>query len=239
MIPALIIPAVSRFDMLEENLAAIDHPVRRLVIIDNSLTGYTYAPPEGSPIERVDIMRPVLGIGVTGGFNAGVMQTPEAEWWLLSSTDIGYGPGDLANIAALMDESPDPAVVTGTRNDQRLLRGAYMALNRGCVEAIGLYDEWAFYPCYFEDDDWIRRCELGGVDWLEYDGGISHDRSITIRSDPQAAARNQATFPANQRRYVEKWGGTPGAETFDTPYGLGVPLSYTKPDPLGRLERLW
>ena len=102
MIPALIIPAVSRFDMLEANLAAIDHPVARLVIIENSLTGYTYTPPEGSLIQRVDHIRPILGIGVTGGFNAGVMQTPEAPWWLLSSTDIGYGPGDLANIATLI-----------------------------------------------------------------------------------------------------------------------------------------
>lgn len=239
MIPALIIPAVSRFDMLEANLAAIDYPVARLVIIENSLTGYTYTPPADSPIQRVDHIRPILGIGVTGGFNAGVMQTPEAPWWLLSSTDIGYGPGDLEAIATLMDEDPAAAVVTGTRDDDRLLRGAYMALNRACVDAIGLYDEWAFYPCYFEDDDWIRRCELGDVEWLEYDGRITHDRSITIRSDPKAAARNAQTFPEGRRRYVEKWGGEPGRETFDTPYGLPVPLSFTKPDMLGRLERVW
>lgn len=239
MIPVLIIPAVSRFDMLEENLAAIDAPVGRLVIIDNSLTGYTYQPAADFPFGSVEHIRPILGIGVTGGFNAGVMQTPEAPWWLLSSTDIGYGPGDLDNIAALMDEDPSAAVVTGTRDDQRLLRGAYMALNRGCVEAIGLYDEWAFYPCYFEDDDWIRRCELGDVAWLEYDGNITHDRSITIRSDPKAAERNNRTFPENARRYAEKWGGMPGRETFDTPYGLPVPLSFTKPDPLGRAERVW
>lgn len=239
MIPALVIPAVSRFDMLEANLAAIDYPVARLVIIENSLTGYTYTPPEGSPIQRVDHIRPILGIGVTGGFNAGVMQTPEAPWWLLSSTDIGYGPGDLEAIATLMDEDDAAAVVTGTRDDERLLRGAYMAINRACVDAIGLYDEWAFWPCYFEDDDWIRRCELGDVDWIEYDGRIAHDRSITIRSDPVAAARNAQTFPECRRRYVEKWGGEPGRETFDSPYGLAVPLSYTKPDMLGRLERVW
>lgn len=239
MIPVLIIPAVSRFDMLEDNLSRVDEPVGRLVIVENSLTGYTYQPAADSPFGRVEHIRPILGIGVTGGFNAGVMQTPEAPWWLLSSTDIGYGPGDLANIAALMDEDPAPAVVTGTRDDERLLRGAYMALNRGCVDAIGLYDEWAFYPCYYEDDDWIRRCELGDVAWLDYDGRISHDRSITIRSDPVAAARNARTFPDNARRYAEKWGGMPGAETFDTPYGLPVPLSFTRPDVAGRAERIW
>lgn len=240
MIPAVVIPAVSRFDMLEANLARFDHPVARLVVIDNSLAGYKYTPPEGSPIARVDILRPVMGIGVTGGFNAGIMQTPEAAWWLLSSTDIAYGPGDLARIAEEMEAADDyPTVVTGSRNDERLLRGAYMAVNRACVETVGLYDEWAFWPLYYEDDDYVRRCELGEVDWIEYDGRIGHDRSITIRSDARAAANNQRTFPECARRYAEKWGGMPGQETFRTPYGLPVPLSYCKVDMAGRAARVW
>ena len=240
MIPVIVIPAISRFDMLEANLARIDHPVGRVVIVDNSLSGYTWTPPEGSPIERVDIIRPILGIGVTGGFNAGVMQTPEAAWWVFSSTDIAYGPGDLAAIEELITEYPDvPTVVTGSRDDERLLRGAYMAVNRATVEAVGLYDEWAFWPLYYEDDDYVRRCELGGVDWIEYDGGIGHDRSITIRSDQNAASNNRRTFPECARRYAEKWGGMPGQETFDTPYGLPVPLSYCKVDLAGRAERIW
>lgn len=239
MIPAVVIPAVSRFDMLEANLARFDHPVARLVIIDNSLSGYTYSPPDGSPFARVDHIRPILGIGVTGGFNAGIMQTPDAAWWLLSSTDIAYGPGDLARIAELMDEDDYPTVVTGTRNDVRLLRGAYMAVNRACIETVGLYDEWAFWPLYYEDDDYVRRCELADVDWLEYDGSIGHDRSITIRSDERAAANNRRTFPDCARRYAEKWGGMPGQETFTTPYGLPVPLSYCKVDMAGRAARVW
>jgi len=239
MIPVVIVPAISRFDALEANLANFDHPVERLVIIDNSLSGYTYTPPAGSPIQAVQHIRPVLGLGVTGGFNAGIMQTPEAPWWLLTSTDIGYGSGDLERIAELMDDDDYPTVVTGTRNDQRLLRGAYMAVNRACVEAVGLYDEWAFWPLYFEDDDYVRRCELADVDWLEYDGHIAHDRSITIRSDDKAAANNARTFPDCRRRYVEKWGGLPGQETFDTPYGLPVPLSYCRVDLAGRAERIW
>lgn len=239
MIPVVIVPAISRFDALESNLAAFDHPVERLVIIDNSLSGYTYTPPAGSPIQAVHHIRPVLGLGVTGGFNAGIMQTPEAPWWLLTSTDIGYGPGDLERIAELMDEDAYPTVVTGSRNDQRLLRGAYMAVNRACVEAVGLYDEWAFWPLYFEDDDYVRRCELADVDWLEYDGHIAHDRSITIRSDDRAASNNARTFPDCRQRYAEKWGGLPGQETYDTPYGLPVPLSYCKVDLAGRAERIW
>jgi GT2 family glycosyltransferase len=239
MIPAVIIPAISRFEILEANLARFDEPVSRLVIVDNSLTGYTYRPPADSPFARVDHIRPILGIGVTGGFNAGIMQTPDAAWWLLSSVDIAYGPGDLGEIAELMDADPAPAVVTGSRDDERLLRGAYMAVNRAAVELVGLYDEWAFWPLYFEDDDFVRRCELGGVEWIEYDGQIAHDRSLTIRSSVGMARDNERTYPECLRRYVEKWGGAPGRERFQTPYDLPVPLSFTRPDLAGRASRVW
>lgn len=239
MIPVVVIPAISRFDAMEANLAAFDHPVERLVIVDNSLSGYTYSPPEASLIERVEHIRPILGLGSSGGWDAGVYQTPDAPWWLLTSTDIGYGPGDLDAIYALMEEATGPALVTGSRNDERLLRSAYLAVNRELVETVGLYDEWAFYPCYYEDDDLQYRCELAGVEWLEWDGNIRHDRSITIRSDPRMAAGNARSFPENRRRYVEKWGGPPGSERFTTPYDLPVPLSYMKVDLAGRAARVW
>jgi GT2 family glycosyltransferase len=240
MIPAVVIPALSNFDMLEANLATFDAQVERLVIIDNSQTGYEYQPPQGSCVESVSVIRPILNVGVTGGFNDGICQTPGASWWLLSSVDIGYGPGDLANIAKLIASAGAlPAVVTGSRNDDRLLRGAYMAVNQACIRAVGLYDEWAFFPCYFEDDDYVRRCELGGVRWIEYDGTIKHDRSITIRTDAHAEARNRETYPDNLRRYIEKWGGQPRQERFMTPYDMPVPLSYTRVDLPGRAARHW
>ena len=241
VIPAVVIPAINRFDSLEANLGAFDHPMARLVIIDNSLTGYTYAPPAGSPFKLIEHLRPILPLGVTGGFNAGISQTPEAEWWLRAlQRTSAMAPGDLSEIERLISNIEGPAVVTGSRDDMRLLRSAYMAVNRACIETVGLYDEWAFFPCYFEDDDYVRRCELAGVQWLVHDGAISHDRSVTIRSDERMAQRNSETFPDNLRRYVAKWGGAPGREQFKTPYDIpNCPLSFMQPDPAGRAKRAW
>ena len=238
MIPVVLVPVLNSFDSLERNLADFDHPVERLVIIDNSLTGYTYRPPADSPFERVEHIRPILGLGPGGGSNAAISQTPEAPWWLGTATDIHFGPGDLAHIAEVMTGRTVPTFMSGSQSN-RQLRAAYGAMNRQCVDAIGLFDDWAFYPAYFEDDDYQWRCRLGGVQWLEYEGTITHDRSITIRSDPHMAERNQETFPKNARRYIEKWGGLPGGEQYRTPYNLPVPLSYTRPDLAGRAERIW
>jgi GT2 family glycosyltransferase len=229
MIPVLIIPVIRDFDLLEQLLAAIDEPIERLVIVDNSLSGYVAPHPSAVHI------RPILGLGYPGGINAGIAQTPDAPWWMWANADLLFGPGDLAAIAGRFEGVETPRMVTGSH---RGLRNAYGAMNRAAVETVGLFDEWAFYPIYFDDDDMEHRCRLGGVEWVTYDGSIRHAGSATIR-DPVFGAANSRTFPLNYRHYLKKWGGGPGAEVFRTPYNLPVPLSYTRPDPAARAARRW
>jgi GT2 family glycosyltransferase len=237
VIPVLICPVVSRYDLLERMIASIDSPVDRLIVVDNGLTGYTL-PTRNPYVERVDYIRPILGLGYPGGINAGILQTPDARWWMWASNDLVFGPGDLAHVASLVESARSPRFVTGDLNDDRLLRNAYAAMNAATVDAVGLFDEWAFYPIYFDDNDYFRRCELGGIEWVEYNGSISHDRSSTIK-DPHLAEQNSRTFQMNRDRYVAKWGGLPGHECYSRPYDLPVPLSYTAPDIAGRAVRTW
>lgn len=235
MIPVLICPVVSRPDQLETMLASIDEPVGRLVVIDMTPDGI-------EPLcarRGAERLRPLVSPGLAGAINLGIGQTPEAPWWMFSSSDLVYGPGDLAEIVALIEMDPDPCFVTGDRADDRLLRNAYGAVNVAAIEAVGLLDEWTFYPLYFDDDDWERRCRLGGVEWVEYNGSILHERSSTIASDASAQADNARTFPVNLARYVDKWGGPPGAERYATPWDTGAPLAFTRPDPAGRAARAW
>lgn len=220
MIPVLIIPVI-RPDEATRTLASIDVPVGRLVVVD-------VTPKRDADYPGALHIRPLVSLGIAGAINAGISQTPDAPWWMFT-TDLVYGPGDLAEIAALMELDEGPAFVTGDRNDDRLLRNAYGAVNRAAISAVGLLDEWTFSPLYFDDDDWERRCRLGGVEWVEYNGEIGHDRSSTIR-DPRAAEANALTFGWNAERYLAKWGGPPGAEQFQTPWNLPVPLSFTPPD---------
>lgn len=230
MIPVLICPVIGDFDLVEEMLASIDHPVGRVVIVDNSLTGW-----RSRSGLTVDYIRPITGLGYPGGINAGIAQTPEAPWWAFCNADIAFGPGDLAAIADRIEAAAAPRVVTGT---DRRLRFAYGAVNAACVERVGLMDEWSFYPIYFDDDDYQRRCVLAGVDWVGFDGSIRHLGSRSL-ADPGRAAANGRTYPMNHAAYVAKWGGPPGRETFATPWGLSVPLSFVRPDPAGRARRLW
>jgi GT2 family glycosyltransferase len=201
------------------------------VIVDNAQTGRR--------LGNHSYLRPIANLGFAGSINAAIGQTPEAPWWMWAGDDITFGTGDLANIATLITDARGPRVVTGDREDERLLRFAYAALNREAIDAVGLLDEWTFYPAYFDDDDYEYRCRQGGVEWVTYNGQIAHERSATINSSPALAAENLRTFPENAERYRAKWGGPPGSETFSRPWGRPVPLSYALVDIAGRASRRW
>lgn len=240
MIPVLICPVISRPDLLKRMLRSVTVPVGRLVIVDNTPGHDLHVGRRG-----VHYIRPMLGLGYSGGINAGISQTPDAAWWLVVSNDIAFGSGDLKSIVAQMTAATGPAVVTGSSTrDSRLLRWAYVAINAAAIETVGLMDEWNFWPIYFDDVDMERRCKLGGVEWIEYDGNILHgdtgwEGSSTIKSDDRYRNANSLTWTENYQRYIAKWGGPPGGETFTTPFGLSVPLSFTTPDLPGRARRIW
>jgi GT2 family glycosyltransferase len=202
----------------------------RVIVVDNGQIGMR---------GDFEVIRPIINLGFGGAINAAIAQTPEADWWMWAGIDLTFGPGDLTNISSLITDARGPRVVTGDRSDERMLRFAYAALNRECIEAVGLLDEWTFYPAYFDDDDYEYRCRQGGVEWVTYNGQIEHDRSATIRSDAALANANATTFPMNHQRYIAKWGGPPGSEVYARPWNMPVPLSYAPVDIAGRARRLW
>jgi len=89
-------------------------------------------------------------------------------------------------------------------------------LTKYCFYRVGEFDE-AFYPAYYEDNDYAYRYSL-----------LYHTSpKRTVLLEPQFA-RNSASiasnprlndrFAANRQRYIEKWGGLPGHERYTTPF---------------------
>jgi hypothetical protein len=230
MIPALIVPYISRPDLLRRLFDSGDGIEQALVINQSNCTVMPELPVYAKEIRCNQV-------GYAGAVNMGIGQTPRCPWWLIASVDVTFAPYDLAWIAERLDTATGPLLVTGDRSDDRLLRFAYFALNTECIDVVGLLDEWTFFPAYFEDDDYERRCHLGGVEWVTYNGSITHERSVTI-ADSTYAEKNGGTFLANRQAYVKKWGGLPGSETFVSPWGEGC-LSLTHPSLRGRAGRLW
>lgn len=98
-------------------------------------------------------------------------------------------------------------------------------------QEVGPFDE-DFYPAYYEDTDYRRRLNLCGVsisDWaVEPFTVVSVGRTRSVREithgkeKPCWSGDKLAWFHDRieecKQRYVAKWGGMPGRETFATPF---------------------
>lgn len=83
------------------------------------------------------------------------------------------------------------------------------------LSKVGLFDQ-NFIPAYFEDNDYHYRINLLGLKALRttaapyfHHGSKTQSIETTITS---------SKFEANREYYISKWGGSPGQETFLTPY---------------------
>ncbi|HZL94489.1 MAG TPA: hypothetical protein VFB99_12615, partial [Vicinamibacterales bacterium] len=149
-----------------------------------------------------------------------------------------FEPGMLAELAARIEAADGPLVLHH--------EWTVFAMNRAVVQAIGLFDVHSFYPIYYDDLDYSRRCRLAGIPliddrvWvLEGDIGQTNVASQTIRSDAKLSRANDRTWKLNHAAYVAKWGGPAGQERFTTPWDSGMPLWVTRPDMDGRADRVW
>lgn len=223
MIPVLAVPILNRPDLLIAMLASVDEPVRRVYVIDNG-----DCVPEGLASH---ICRPGANLGVAASWNLAIRANITAPWWLMVNADVVFAPGDLAQVAAAM-EQPGPRIVT-------LLAFAAFAFNAEVIDAVGWFDE-DFGPMYFEDSDWCRRASLLGIPAISIGGASVHAHETTISSNPDYHAANRRTEYINREHYLGKWGGLAGAETYATPWNNGGDLR-TWPQPsVARLrEQQW
>ncbi len=194
MIPALIVPVLTRPELLYRMLESIDYPVGDVLVIDN---GHCVDPDLGHPlVERLHVLRMPSNLGVPVSWNLGIKATPFAAFWLIAGFDVTFPPGALARFAR---ESNPGAVTLADCGPP----WACFTIGDAVVRQVGLFDE-GFVPAYHEDLDFSRRCHAAGVPVIQSDIHVDHDNSSTLRSDPRYDALNAVTFPANQAYYNAK-----------------------------------
>jgi GT2 family glycosyltransferase len=85
-------------------------------------------------------------------------------------------------------------------------------------EGIGHFPE-CYWPAYYEDNETHHLARCKGYDAAIFSTGIPyyHIGSQTIKANPELAVINARQFEKNKALYVQRWGGLPGHERFDTP----------------------
>lgn len=193
MIPAMIVPILTRPELLHRLLSSIDYPVRHLVIIDNG--GVL---PLGQQVvenvQRTSVIHMPANLGVSGSWNLGFKAAPLAPWWLVVNSDAHFPAGSLARF----DNEASRGALT-------LSGGApewcAFALGDEALERVGLFDEM-LHPAYWEDDDWLRRADAAGVPVVHSGIPVHHDNSSTLAAGYQR--HNEVSYPANAAYYADK-----------------------------------
>lgn len=91
-------------------------------------------------------------------------------------------------------------------------------LKKETIDAVGYFDS-KFYPAYFEDNDYHYRLKLAGLRGIKTNQALYfHYGSRTAKADLEIKKKTNLGYSANRDYFIQKWGGPPGQERFETPF---------------------
>lgn len=209
----LVVPTLTNFTGLAELFASVDRPVLPFVI----------------PNWREKN-------SVAASWNKGIAAAEAAGCDVIHviNDDVILSPGCLEAMGRKILLDGHAVLVSGFETpaedhlERKLCHGstfACFAIGRGFLELTnGGFDE-GFSPAYFEDDDMRYRLKLlaqkkGYPNTFRVPGAtFRHRTSSTQNHDPEKPVVSPERFRENNAYFTLKWGGPPGQERHQTPFG--------------------
>jgi len=193
VIPVIGFAVLNKFDLADRLLASIDYPVIDLVIVNNS-GKKSWTPKKPDSVKNLWHIEVPYGLGANGAWNLIIKATPHASYWVLPNDDSWFDPGALEQIDTNVDTNAFNFVKVSPK-------WSCVVPGEGAVIKAGLWDE-AYYPIYYDDNDYERRMIHHGVEFNEIDAIVHHDNSSTLRSGYQE--KNNYTYGRNQNTFIKK-----------------------------------
>lgn len=197
MLENLTVPVLNRYDLLDRMIASIDFPVKHLLIIDNGASAVLEDIQIDVPdcVQHTTYLPMPANLGVAASWNLGIKSFPYDDRWFFASNDVEFEPGALEK---LCEARTDEITLCEYFPFWQAFSVGYEAVRR-----LGLFDE-AFFPAYFEDNDFNTRANHHGVAIRKLPIEVLHENSATMHSDPVFAQKNGATFTRNEAHYRDK-----------------------------------
>lgn len=198
------IPTINRCDLLNPALVTYVErfPNTRIHVWDNGIMQNIFQHP------NVIIHRSEKNIGVAGAWNKLCnLIYREAGYAVILNDDV---------VLKSREEDVVEFMSRGEFNFVLCCGFSSFAISKNTFSSVGDFDE-KFYPAYFEDNDYLRRLfvsttEVVHSEVLAFD---EIERSGSIKKNPAL----NVLFEENRKYYIEKWGGSPNYETYETPFG--------------------
>jgi len=193
MIPAIVVPILNRYDLLERLLVSIDYPVGYFLLIDNNPKSDFVLMTNEHVKEQYHLRMP-SNLGVPTSWNLGIKSLPYCDYWLIVNNDAYFPKGSLQMFAE------------NSSSGRLLLSGGQppwcaFSIGADIVKIVGLFDE-GIYPAYYEDNDYMRRMNFHNFPIHQSNIPVNHDNSSTISSG--YSEQNSRTFSNNMLYYDNK-----------------------------------
>lgn len=203
------IPFVNRVDLLQRAVASVSDVHGQVAIIDNSKEGL-----EGKHGDPHIIRQSVpMTFSQTQNFMLAMTRRLGANICVFMHSDAEAGHGVIMQLISLARK------YTAEGRKWGVIFTAYDALaafNVEAFEAIGGWDE--AFEWYGGDQDSYRRIGLAGYELIDSNLPVKHEPSQTLKADPEIGRKVDEGFAGRCEYYRQKWGGSPGNETFTKPF---------------------
>jgi GT2 family glycosyltransferase len=188
----MIVPTLTRHDLLDRMLRSVDCHVGHLVVIDNSGRGIVGGT---GPWERMTVLPMPANLGVAASWNLAIRMAHREPWVLICSDDMWWPGNALGEFAA--QSSEDALVVSSTWP-----HWCAFTIGMRVVQKVGLFDE-GYYPAYFEDTEYERRLRRAGVQ-RQMGPAVDHSNASTLNT-PSAdfGNRNGHSYEQNKALFEE------------------------------------
>lgn len=210
-------PVIRRYELLSELMKSLKTNSLQpdgVIIVDNGgkLPEHQIDFPTNSTF-----VYPEKNIGVAGAWNTILDKASPGDYVIISNDDI-----------RLMSHSLK-AIVDGLKEHPLVCAHGFalFGMRRSLVDQIGWFDE-NFFPAYFEDNDYVRRLRLAGMEIHEVAAGAAHVGSASLHCLPQEEQDAfSEVFAKIRSYYVRKWGRRPEkGECFSKPFNGKVPTGW-------------
>lgn len=244
----IVLPVLNLWDRytracIDSVFANVTSPPFHILLIDNASTdGTTEKALAFKPREMMTVITNSENKGCGGGWNQGINWGIENGYthFLILNNDTLVGPRTIQGMYERMKQADVMLVsavdVTGELpQPERILEIEHpvnrksaseaphphfscFMIDRNTVEKVGMFDE-AFFPAYFEDNDFHYRIKLaGGMGVATTTAVFYHFGSRTQNEATGKPIVPGSKFEENRAYFVKKWGGVPTAETFLKPF---------------------
>lgn len=204
---AIGIPTINRWDLLSEALKRYDRnlPEVDIIIVDNGNQDISGLP------KNAIVLKQENNIGVAASWNLLCnFIFRKYSWAIILNDDVetDYNQIQFRNLIAGNKH-------IGFFKSKK--EWSLFGLNKATFETVGKFDE-KFYPAYYEDNDYMYRMKLAGIRMMEREtlDPLIYRNSMSIRKEPSL----NKDYMMNHNYYIKKWGGKPGEEKYNIPFGL-------------------